>query len=155
MGWGTMADNWLEIPDEEVNVQEIMRQIRERIAARDSREIGDLPDEDPKALVTSLWEEIVGDASYLDGFPLSLRECDIVPRGYIIQWRVPILGPIHAIVRRLINAEIRRYLLPALEKQSAVNRKIRSLLKDLVRENARLRRELNELRERMEQDYRE
>lgn len=150
-----MADNWLEIPGEEVNVREIMQRIRERIAARGSRESRNLPEENPEALVVSLWEEIIGEPSHLGAFPLSLRECDIVPRGYTIQWRVPILGPIHALVRRIINAEIRRYLLPALEKQSTVNRKIRLLLKDLIQENARLRREVEELRERLERGCQE
>jgi len=74
------------------------------------------------------------------------RDCDIVPRYYVIDWRVPILGPIHALVRRIINAEIRRYLLPALEKQSQLNRQMLRILEDLVKENGCLRREIEELR---------
>ena len=75
------------------------------------------------------------------------RDCDIVPRRYVINWRMPILGPIHALVRRLINAEIRRYLLHALEKQSYFNRQILRIVTDLTKENERLRQEIEELRQ--------
>lgn len=146
-----MNSNWLEIPGEDiVNVQEIMQQIRQRIAVRE----GNVPYEeagDPTKMVDTLWEEVIGDRMALS-LP-GLRACDIVPRGYVIEWRVPILGPIHAIVRRIINAEIRRYLLPSLEKQSTFNREMRHLLKDLIRENTRLRQEVEELRQRLEQGH--
>jgi uncharacterized protein YaaN involved in tellurite resistance len=58
---------------------------------------------------------------------------------------MPILGPLHAVVRRLINAEIRRYLMPALEKQSSLNRQLLRLVAELVQENDRLRRRVDEL----------
>lgn len=145
-----MADYWLEIPGENnVNVQEIMRHIRQRIAAREGEEAGEFAEE-PASVAASLWEEIIGEQSGIGIFPLGPRECDIVPRGYTIEWRVPILGPLHAIVRRIINAEIRRYLLPSLEKQSAFNRKVRRILRDLIQENARLRQEIKELQEALE-----
>jgi hypothetical protein len=149
-----MSDEWLEIADDVTDVEEIMRRIRERIATR-----GDAPSvaaaQSPEAVADSLWSEMIADPSDefalgdgKRGEPVAIRQrdCDIVPRYYVIDWRVPILGPINAIVRRLINTEIRRYLLPSLEKQSRFNRKVRRVLKDLVRENARLRQELDELR---------
>jgi|YNPNPStandDraft_1061719.scaffolds.fasta_scaffold26518_4 hypothetical protein len=144
-----MAENWLELPGENINVQEIMRQIRQRIAAREEGESTEA--DEPESIAASLWEEVIGDRAGLAGLPLSQRECDIVPRGYVIEWRVPVLGPIHALVRRIINAEIRRYLLPALEKQSTFNRKVRRMLIDLIRENALLRQEVRELRQKLEQ----
>ncbi len=142
-----MSNDWLEIPGEEVNVERIMQHIRQRIAAQGDglrEETADL-----MAAADEMRREVIGDQT--DLLPLGQRACDIVPRGYVIEWRVPILGPIHAVVRRIINAEIRRYLLPSLEKQSAFNREVRRLLKDLIRENARLRQELEELRQRLEQ----
>ncbi|MDH7474361.1 MAG: hypothetical protein QHJ74_10215 [Anaerolineae bacterium] len=148
-----MADNWLEIPGENVNVQDIMRQIRRHIAAREGEKAGSV-EEEPTSIAASLWGEMIGGQSSPGVFPLSQQECDIVPRGYAIEWRVPLLGPIHAVVRRIINAEIRRYLLPALEKQSTFNRKVRQILKDLIRENALLRQEVKELRQKLEQDHR-
>ncbi|MGB9888496.1 MAG: hypothetical protein ACPLTQ_02370 [Anaerolineae bacterium] len=143
-------DNWLEIPDEDIDVQEIMRQIRQRIAAREG--VSAESNDEPVAIATSLWEEVIGDRITLISFPLSQRECDIVPRGYTIEWRVPVLGPIHALVRKIINAEIRRYLLSALEKQSTFNRKVRRVLINLVRENTLLRQEVEELRRKLGQD---
>jgi hypothetical protein len=74
------------------------------------------------------------------------RDGDIVPRYYAIEWRIPILGPIHAKVRRIINDEIRRYLMPSLRKQSTLNRQMLRALNDLGQENARLRQEIKGLR---------
>ena len=73
------------------------------------------------------------------------QDCDIIPRDYTIDWRVPILGPIHALIRRVINAEVRRYLMPALERQSYLNREFLRTLSDLREENDRLRRRIAEL----------
>jgi hypothetical protein len=137
-----MSDQWLEISDENVDVEQIMRTIRERIAGR-----GDGPGEtDPAAVAADLWHEMIGDPTddSLEGRLASIRprDCDIVPRHYTIDWRNPILGPIHAVVRKVINAEIRRYLAPTLEKQSTLNRQMLQVLRDLAQENARLRQEL-------------
>jgi hypothetical protein len=88
-----------------------------------------------------------------------LRDCDVVPRNYRIDWRLPILGPIHAWIRRIINSEVRRYLVPALEKQSFLNRKTLEMLdtllkrqKALSRTNEHLRQEIERLRERLDRD---
>jgi hypothetical protein len=142
-----MNENWLEVSDENVNVEDIMRQIRERVARH-----GDVPPpgeaERPEAVAENLWKEMIGDTA--DGpasQPISIRQrdCDITPRYYVIDWRIPILGPIHAIVRRIINAEIRRYLFSSLEKQSRFNRQVLKALTGLAQENARLQQEIEEL----------
>ncbi len=127
------GDNWLETSDENVNVEEIIRQIKERVASR----CGTTPpdEEKPEAVAETLWKETIGD-----------RVWDIVPRYYVIDWRKPILGPIHAMVRRIINAEIRRYLFPSLVKQSRFNRQTQRALESLSQENVRLRQEVEELR---------
>jgi hypothetical protein len=147
-------DNWLEISDENINVEEIMQQIRERIARRSGVP---LPEgvERPEDVAESLWREMVGDVGeeatvFYGRVPIRQRDCDIVPRHYVIDWRIPILGPIHSVVRRVINAEIRRYLFSSLEKQSSYNRKVAQVLRDLVRENVRLRQEIEELRAELE-----
>ena len=144
-----MSDEWLEIADEDIDVEEIMRQIRERIAERE----GSLPSDevDPAVVAADLWKEMIGDPSEetARGKLASIRprDCDIVPRHYEIDWRIPILGPIHAVVRRIINAEIRRYLIPSLERQSSLNRRLLQVLGEVVHENASLREELQELKE--------
>jgi hypothetical protein len=142
-----MGDEWLEIADENINVEEIMRRIRERIAGRE----GALPsgEADPKAIADGLWMEMIGDPTdeTIQGRLAAIRprDCDIVPRYYAIEWRLPILGPIHAIVRRLINAEVRRYLTSSLEKQSSLNRQMLQILQELAQENVRLRQRVQEL----------
>jgi hypothetical protein len=81
-----------------------------------------------------------------------LQEGDIVPENYVIDWRVPVIGPLHAAVRRVIHAEICRFLLPSLVKQSHLNRAVLQTLSDLCRENARLREELERLRQNQERE---
>jgi len=134
--------DWLEIPDESINAEEIERRIRERSAHADGTSpSGEI--ERPEDIAEDLWKEMIGGEG--EGhISIRQRDCDIVPRHYVIDWRVPILGPVHAVVRRIINAEIRRYLFPSLEKQSSFNRKVMQALNDLARENMRLRREIEE-----------
>jgi hypothetical protein len=144
-----MSDDWLEIPDQDIDVTNIMHRIRIRVAQR--QDIVNPTSGDPKSVVEDLWEEMIGeqtDTSALGKYVILLQnDCDIVPRHYVIDWRIPILGPIHAVVRRVINAEIRRYLLPSLKKQSHFNRKVLRALRSLAEENARLREELSQFRD--------
>ena len=142
-----MSDDWLELPDGEIDVAEIMQKIRMRVAEREGAVASDASD--AAALAEALRAEMIGepvDSSAL-GRRVSIRqnECDIVPRHYVIDWRIPILGPIHAVVRRVINAEIRRYLSPSLKKQSHFNRKVLRALKALAEENARLHQQIEDL----------
>jgi hypothetical protein len=137
-----MGDNWLEIADQGIDAQAIARQIRDRMASMDKAS-------DPADIVETIRQEMFGmpvDTLALDKrISIWQQECDIVPRSYVIDWRTPILGPIHAFVRRIINAEIRRYLLPVLERQSYLNQKILQAFQDLTQENARMRREVERL----------
>jgi hypothetical protein len=144
-----VSEDWLEMTDEEVNVEDLMRMIRQRIDQRRSAP-GPGKADDPKAIAGALRREMIGDASGESGSAGSVairqRDCDIVPRYYAIEWRIPILGPIHALVRRIINDEIRRYLMPSLRKQSTLNRQMLRAVRDLNQENARLRQEVFDLR---------
>jgi len=140
-----MNDDWLEIPDDAINAEEIVERVRARIAHHSTAALSESEDEEsPEAIAQTLWQQMIGDTAA--PIPIRQRDCDIVPRRYVIDWRNPILGPMHALVRRIINAEMRRYLLPSLEKQSHFNRQMLRTLEDLVRENERLRREIEELR---------
>ncbi len=142
-----MDDNWLEISDQNISVGEIMQRVRERAAGHyDGAPSGG---ERPEQIAEALWNKMLGDAegeSVLSEW-VSIRQsdCDIVPRHYVIDWRIPILGPIHAVVRRVINAEIRRYLMPSLNKQSRFNRKVLRAVRGLARENAHLRQQIEAL----------
>jgi len=142
-----MEDDLIIIHDDQIDVEDIMRQIRSSIARRK----GETPEEiDPVAISQELWEGTIGDAArfqqQIDNIPLTRHDCDIVPRDYVIDWYVPILGPIHSVVRRVINAEIRRYLDVSLNKQTRFNENVFRALRYLAEENYNLKRELEELR---------
>jgi hypothetical protein len=143
-----MDDGWIEVGDEAVNGEELMRRIHERLS--DRKGLRDSADaEDPRSIADELRREMAGEQPEIEGetsIPMQPRDCDIVPSGYEIDWRVPIVGRLHAGIRRIINDEIRRYLMPSLEKQSAFNRHMLQVLEDLARENARLRQEIEALR---------
>ncbi len=144
-----MSKDWLDIPDESINAEEIMKRVRAKIAHHSDASLSE-ETESPVAIAEALWQEMIGDtagrSASSNRIPIQRCDCDIVPRYYVIDWRIPILGPIHALVRRTINAEIRRYLLHSLEKQSHLNRQMLQILEDLARENERLRQEIEELR---------
>ena len=145
-----MNENWLEISDDEIDVADIIHQIRARIAQREGSPLT----EDPAAVAASLRRELGDEPGTESGdestfgrrLRLRVQDTDIIPRNYVIDWRIPILGPIHSIVRRLINDEIRRFLFPSLDKQSRFNRQILRLVQELAEENRRLRQEVALLR---------
>jgi len=149
-----MSESWLETRDPELDGPEIERRIEARMARRGAtdadavcEELQDLqirPGADTSAAGVSTQETPEERVSRW------LHECDIVPENYVIDWRVPMIGPIHAAIRRVIYAEIRRSVLPALTKQSHLNRAVLQTLSELCQENARLRQELEALRQNQE-----
>jgi len=142
----TVSKGWLDIPDEQVDTEKIMQRVRARLASRDIAPL-DEEDKTPEAIASALWRAMIGSSIDNQDVPIQGRDCDVVPRNYVIDWRVPILGPIHAAIRRVINAEIRRYVLPSLRKQSYLNRQVLRVLNDLFEENERLHQEIRKLRE--------
>jgi hypothetical protein len=140
-----MTDDLIVIHDDQIDVEEIMRQIRANIARRKGQS-----EIDPGAVSREVWESTIGDTirfqQQIGGVPLTRHDCDIVPRDYVIDWRIPILGPIHSLVRRLINAEIHRYLDVSLSKQTRFNENVLRALHYLAQENHNLRQEIEELR---------
>jgi hypothetical protein len=143
-----MSEPWLEIADDKLDAREVERRVEERLAQRDTGarlacpefDVGDghscsdsqLLDE--RSEILTRWEQ----------------DCDLVPAHYEIDWRVPVIGRIHAAVRRVINAEIRRFLLASLVKQSHLNRALLRLVRDLDGENARLRHKVDGLQRAVE-----
>ena len=144
-----MSDDWLQISDEEIDVADIMQQIRCRIAQR-SGASNPPQSQDPVAVANELWQEMIEPQA--DELTLRQRvslwqdDCDIIPHTYVIDWRIPILGPLHSVVRRLIKAEIDRYLRPSLLKQVRFNQQVLRELRNLARENALLHQEIEELK---------
>lgn len=144
MSIGETDPRWLVIRDPGINADGVAAQIRERLAGR-TLEQAEPEAENACRVADALWERMIGDSSDVR-VPIEQRDCDIIPRDYTIDWRVPILGPLNALVRRVINAEIRRYLMPALERQSYLNREFLRTLIDLREQNDRLQRRIEELR---------
>jgi hypothetical protein len=138
-----MSDNWLEIADEAIDAQAIMQQIGERVDGYERE--GEI---DPVSIAEVVRQEIIG--SPIGGDALTQwisvwpADCNLVPKYYKIDWRIPILGPINALVRRIIRAEIDRYLLPSLEKQTILNHKLLNALQALAQENEELKQALAE-----------
>lgn len=133
------SNDWLEIRDDGIDANAVARQVEEHIAThhKECREF------DAESVSQSLWEQHIGRAAAEMILTPSLPEDgDIYPYNYVIDWRIPILGPLNSIVRRVINLEIKRYLDPALRKQSRLNRQFREVIIQLMQENQRLQREL-------------
>lgn len=147
--WSDVEEGWLDIPDPSIGASEIEARIHQRMTARLEASSG-VPEGSVQIVAERLRRRMIGD-DVEGGLAVRERECDIVPRNYAIDWRVPILGPVHAAVRRVINAEIRRYLMPSLERQSYINRRLVGLVSDLIEENENLRREVAELRKTRDQ----
>jgi O-antigen chain-terminating methyltransferase len=141
-----VGEGWLEVEDDQVDAQAIERRVAERLASRPAVEMGGsggflaqgLDGADPGQSSPETARQVV--ARWQD-------ECDIVPDNYAIDWRVPILGRVHAAIRRVIHAEVRRFVLPALVKQSHLNRAVLRVLDDLCRENERLNHDLDQARQ--------
>lgn len=152
-----MSESWLEITDPDLDADQIQRRIEERMAQRETtgvravcEDVGQDPDAG-QAVDAPDAGRLCEEASK-DRISRWLRDSDILPANYTIDWRVPIIGPIHAAVRRVICAEIRRFLHPALVKQSHLNRAVLEALSELFQENARMRQELEQLRQAQDQD---
>jgi hypothetical protein len=140
-----MTDEIIIIQDDQIDVQDIMRQIRANLARRS----GATSEVDPVAVSDDLWVNTIGGAetrSALERVPLTRQDCEIVPQNYVIDWHNPVLGPPHAVVRRVVNAEVRRYLDASLAKQTRFNETVLRTLRQLAQENAALQRELDQLR---------
>lgn len=140
------SNDWLEIADEHIDVEKIMGEIRQRLGRQ-----GEISaDGTPVQVANDLWKDIIGDVNaplLANRIPIRPQDCDIVPRNYKIEWRIPFVGHIHAVIRRIIDNEIRLFLYPSLDKQTRYNRRALWVLRSLMEENMRLRNDLEALRE--------
>ena len=146
-----MTDDWLG-PTEGIDTDALADEVEKRL--RDRRTIGAADDSRlDSAIVAQELRQTMLPTSAPDATPigapsgailLTEADCDIVPRDYVIDWQHPLLGPINARVRQVINAEIRRYLTTTLEQQSFVNRQLLQSIQQLQVENAELRQTLFE-----------
>lgn len=130
-------------------LEALRHDIREAAARR--RAQGELPpDEDLELLQAELWVE-VEESSLTSSLPVAetadfdrpmppdvsftLEECEVLPANYQVDWHRPVVGQAHAAVRRQINAEVRRYVDPALARQTRLNYRLTELLQRIVRDH--------------------
>jgi hypothetical protein len=128
------AKPWLRIGDDEIKVEAVMEEIERRVAAR--RATSPASANTPEDTARRLYHEMLKNND--DRWILSSRDCEVLPRTYVIDWHIPILGPIHGLVRRVINAEIRRYLEAGLIRQTRFNREVLLEVQRLTQENREL-----------------
>jgi len=116
-----MDDNTIEIRDDEIDVEEIMRKIRENIRRRQAA--GDLPP-DPTSIITSTSnncpayesdDAIQRDLSYIHA------NCDIRNNSYFISSHHPHIGKLLIKGRQLVHGEVRRYVDPIFSRQTEFN----------------------------------
>jgi len=128
---------WLEIRNEYIDGQALIDEIEHRLKTRQSTDAAELAE-----IVRGVRERVIGLPLFKftwegESFSFWENDCDIVPHYYVIDWRMPILGPINAFIRRLIHAEVKRYLLPALTKQTHFNRQVVQVLDKIVQVQTR------------------
>ena len=115
----------IEIRDKEINVEEIMRTIRENIRRR--KKAGLLPD-DPEQVSSSACHapftpsDSICDLSYLT------NNYDIQNNSYNISSHRPYFGKYLIQGRSLVHGEVRRYIDPVIWKQTEFNRSTISAL---------------------------
>lgn len=141
---------WIHFGIDDQEASHALSQLKKRIAEREDFEQEAQPAVD---VVQQLRIQMLGDPSEISDSDVEmlvrLRDYDILPRGYKIDWRIPVLGPIHSIVRRLINDEIVRFLFPSLKRQSSLNRQLVDAIQELAYENQQLRFEVTALQKKL------
>jgi len=138
--------DWLTISIDGADATDVLVQLQDKIFKHTSSK-----QQDPSAveLVQQLRVQMLGDPSEISDSSVEMlirqQDYDILPRDYKIDWRIPVLGPINSIVRRVINDEIRRFLFPPLKRQSSLNRQFVDAIQELQEENQLLHLELSKL----------
>jgi ubiquinone/menaquinone biosynthesis C-methylase UbiE len=116
-----MTDNTIEIRDDNINVEEIMRKIQENIRRR--QVAGELPP-DPDSLIASAsgcsntevsQESLPYDLSYISS------NWDIHNNSFFISSHHPYFGKLLVKGRQLVHGEVRRYVDPMISRQSEFN----------------------------------
>lgn len=134
--------SWFRVTDPDVDVEAVMDEIRRRVALRQAQEQAGAG-EDPEQLAQRLYRQMIAERDSME--QLTYQDCEILPQDYVIDWHIPILGPLHGMVRRIINAEIRRYLEAGLTRQARFNRQVLLELQQLKQENRALRERIRAL----------
>ena len=124
---GSKMDTF-EIKDEEINVEEIMGKIREDIKKR--KESGVYKNESSEE-VEKVFSEISCSREKNSHEPGTINSnYDIRNNSYSISSHRPMLGKFLIKGRKLVHGEVRRYVDPALQKQSELNSNLAGILNE-------------------------
>ena len=140
-------DNTFEIRDEEIDVEEIMRKIRENIRMRREAGIypeGEIEDVSPTRASGSCHPDQIVDAGSGSGAiglsPEARRDLDYVNsswnienNSYFISSHRPVAGRFLIRGRELVHGEVRRYVDPAIWKQREFNASTTRLLNEVAK----------------------
>ena len=116
-----MDDNTIEIRDDEINVEEIMAKIQEKIRRRQAA--GEMPP-DPDSLIGSSSKNypagesddtLQRDLTYINA------NWDIHNNSYFISSHRPHIGKFLLKGRQMVHGEVRRYVDPMISRQTAFN----------------------------------
>jgi len=116
-----MDNSVIENPNDDINVEEIMKKIRDNIQRR--KEAGSLLSNPDKPFTPSN-NKSISSAEISNLHSLS----DITRSPYIISSHRPLIGRLLLHARLLVNEEIKRYVDPLLTKQSGWNRIVSQVL---------------------------
>ncbi len=128
-----------EIRDEEIDVEEIMRKIRENIRMR--REAGIYPEGEIEEIHPAPEDQNQsGDENPISLSPGARRDLDYINsnwdvenKGYFISSHRPVAGKFLITGRELVHGEVRRYVDPAIWKQKEFNASAVRLLNEVAR----------------------
>ncbi|MDF0593745.1 hypothetical protein P0O24_09125, partial [Methanotrichaceae archaeon M04Ac] len=138
-GLDETLERTFEIRDDEIDVEEIMRKIRENIRMRKEAgvypegDIGEIhpasenQDRSGEVKLTALSPEARRDLDYINS------NWDIENKGYFISSHRPVAGRFLIRGRELVHGEVRRYVDPAIWKQREFNASTMRLLNEVAR----------------------
>ena len=119
-----------EIKDDQINVEEIMEEIRENIRRR--KEAGVYPPEPDSSVIPQTPagsdSDLARDLAYLSG------NWDIQNNSYFISSHRPIAGKVLVKGREIVHSEVRRYVDPVIWKQAEFNRAAGRALEEMIRQ---------------------
>jgi O-antigen chain-terminating methyltransferase len=132
----------VEIRDEEIDVEEIMRKIKENIRAR--KQQGDLPeckldeicrqdDGEPYDVVPSNTKDIQKELDQIGS------HWDIRNRNFAISSHRPVVGRVMVKGRQVVNGEICRYVDPIVARQIEFNSSVVNILNEMTRRTDELK----------------
>ncbi|MEI6294095.1 MAG: class I SAM-dependent methyltransferase, partial [Methanomicrobiales archaeon] len=147
-----MDDNTIEIHDDEINVEEIMKKIRENIRKRQAA--GELPP-DPDSLIASNSKNCLAsesddtiqrDLSYIND------NWDIHNNSYYISSYRPYISKFLIKGRQLVHGEVRRYVDPMVSQQTCFNASAVRIINLVSHQFAELDQRQQDLETKLDQD---